>query len=195
MQREQIIQVTLDLIQEKESATRVNLREVARALGCAHTNIYNYFGDFDQLLWAALDMAIDRLVAEIAGSVKESDIKTSQLERFCASYIDFYLAHKGWFRLFWVDPLKRPRPADSAAHGEKLIEHMVSLFQQSIYDDLNRTLRQGQAFHTLHVVHCYLYGEMAIFLSGRGLIRQEEVFRTSLLKECLNLTHLLIKET
>jgi AcrR family transcriptional regulator len=191
MQKETIVQATLELIQEKESASQVNMREVARALGCAHTNIYNYFEDYGDLLWAALDAAGDRFIAEVAASVKSTDRLTSSLNRFFAGIIDFYLAHKGWLRLFWADPLKQPRPPESAVLGEERVARLVSLFSAAVQATYGISLPQSQAYHFLHVLHCYLYGEISIYISGRGLVPEEGKFRSNLLQECVNLTDLL----
>lgn len=193
MQKEQIIAATLDLIQEKESSSRVNLREVARVLGCAHTNLYNYFEDFDALLWAALDVAVERMVREVTTQVVDGDAAVPGLFRFFGSWIDFYLAHKGWFRLCWADPLKLPRPLASAALGQKRFGELADLFSRCIREDGGRELSGERAFSTFHTVHCYLYGEVAIFISGRGRIPEEGAFRENLLKECLNLTRVLIE--
>ncbi|GAP15870.1 transcriptional regulator [Longilinea arvoryzae] len=193
MQRADIIQATLELIQEKESASRVNLRAVARALGCAHTNIYNYFDDFDDLLWAALDTAGDRFIADVTAGVKSTRETTTSLNRFFAGIIDFYLVHKGWLRLFWADPLKGPRPVESAALGEKRVASLALLFGDAVQETCGINLPQTEAYHLLHEVHCYLYGEMSINISGRGLIPEENAFRAHLLQECLTLTDLLIR--
>ncbi len=39
--KEQIISTALDLMRDKNELRTVNMREIARTLGCAHTNIYN----------------------------------------------------------------------------------------------------------------------------------------------------------
>ena len=48
--REGIIEATMALIDEKGSSSNVNFREIARALGCAHTSLYNLFPSYSELL-------------------------------------------------------------------------------------------------------------------------------------------------
>ena len=50
---EQIVDHALALIAEKGTSRDVNLREISRRVGCAHTNIYNYFASLQDLLRAA----------------------------------------------------------------------------------------------------------------------------------------------
>ena len=60
MTADRFIDETLELIAEKGGSQEVNLREIARRIGCAHTNAYNYFVSFDELLWAAFRRGLKR---------------------------------------------------------------------------------------------------------------------------------------
>ena len=45
--RDKFILETLALIREKGGSKNVNLREISKRVGCAHTNAYNYFDGFE----------------------------------------------------------------------------------------------------------------------------------------------------
>ena len=63
--REQIIDSALELLRNRRDVQSLNLREIARALGCAHTNLYNYFSSYPQLLWEAHAVCMERMSAQI----------------------------------------------------------------------------------------------------------------------------------
>ncbi len=76
--KEQIIDTTLELLKDKSDIRTINLREIARVLGCAHTNLYNYFPSFQDLLWEAhMEIEhIDDIQPEIDKIVTEKAVNT-----------------------------------------------------------------------------------------------------------------------
>ena len=65
--KEQVVETTLKLIKDSENIRSVNLRGVAREIGCAHTNLYNYFSSFDELLWCAHIRILEIFLEEFRG--------------------------------------------------------------------------------------------------------------------------------
>ena len=47
------VDAMLELVLEKGGLKEVNLRMVSKHIGFAHTNAYNYFENFDALIFAA----------------------------------------------------------------------------------------------------------------------------------------------
>jgi len=83
--KEQIIETALDLLKDKSDIRSVNLREIARVLGCAHTNLYNYFPSFNDLLWEAHMEIENQFIKKIAlelESVQDGYLKIGSLTTF-----------------------------------------------------------------------------------------------------------------
>jgi AcrR family transcriptional regulator len=175
LSKQRVIEAALMLIDKGE--TTVNFRDIARELGCAHTNLYNYFASFDALLWEAQEEIMQRLQSEIEESLVSASTPEEKLSAFFRSFLDFYLAHKGWFTLAWFEPISSPRPS---AHYNRAVSTVDALLKSLA--DISREMNQ-QIVNTdilrlfLHNVHCYIIGELSIFFSGRSLIQDKALFR------------------
>ena len=66
---DKFIEETLKLIVEKNGSKNVNLREISKRIGCAHTNAYNYFNGFQGLMWATYERALKIYADAIANGL------------------------------------------------------------------------------------------------------------------------------
>ena len=190
--KENIVNITLELIRDKENIRSVNLREIARALGCAHTNLYNHFPDLDGILWSALDEVAARSVDFILAGMDAIETPDGKLEHFYKQLMDFYIGNRGWFRLFWVEKLQGKRPDNNKSLTEITVKKYVQLLA-ILFETLYQVkLADEQVMYVFHTVHCYMYGEVSIFISGRGLISDEKKFKEHVLRECIKLSRLLV---
>lgn len=190
--KENIVNITLDLIRDKENIRNVNLREIARVLGCAHTNLYNHFADLDGILWDALDEVLIRSADFILINIDSIEQPERKLEHFYKQFIDFYLENRGWFRLFWIEKLQGERSDNNRRLTADIVEKYVVVLTLLFEKLYHVKLTNKQVMYTLHTVHCYMYGEISIFISGRGLITEGKEFREYILGECLKLSKLLV---
>lgn len=188
--KELILQKTLELINEKQGILHLNFREIARVSGCAHTNLYNYFKSFDDLLWEALKTTLDKMFVSVTKEMERIP-KGKKLDHLFLKLTDFYLANKGLYRLMWLESINQKRPEEV---NDKIIEH-VRIYTHTLYEANKERISEEQAFYILHTVHCYLHGEISIFISGKGLIKKEKPFREYVKKECLKMTELYIRNS
>ena len=186
--KDQIIDVTLELINAKQSIADVNLRNIARILGCAHTNIYNYFNDFNDVLWQSVEAALLRFLDYVTHDLDEIHDNNLKLEQFFLKILDFYLQNKGYFKLIWFEQIKGARPQ----HTHDTVVQGVNVLTDIVYELYKDTITKEQAHYILHNVHCYLHGEFSIFIAGRGLIQEEEDFKIYVVKECKKMINLLV---
>lgn len=92
--KEAFIDAVLSMLDEGMSLRELNLRKVAKQVGCAHTNAYNYFTSYEELLWWSLKGALERMTAMVDpehGGLTEA-------------YVEFALDHPAWYRLIWLEP-------------------------------------------------------------------------------------------
>lgn len=173
--KQQVIETALALIDK--NGAKINFRDIARELGCAHTNLYNYFASFDALLWEVQEAIMQRLQCGIEENLVRALSPDEKLAAFFCSFIDFYLAHKGWFYLAWFEPLSSPRPQSHYDLTVSTVNAMLTTLA-----DISRQMkylpaREDELHFFLHSVHSYIIGELSIFFSGRSLLRDEAQFR------------------
>lgn len=140
----------------------VNLRELARALGCAHTNAYNYFESLDELLWHALVAAVEQLIAHTEAAMARRGGRT--LSTFIGSQVDFALAHPGWYRLVWLEVLPGAPPAELLP----LLRRPPALFAEILAGLAPMRLTRRQADDAAELVHTYLHGALCKAVAGRA---------------------------
>lgn len=181
--KEQIIITALDLMRNKNDLRGLNLREIARNLGCAHTNIYNYFSSYNALLWkthAALQEMFMKTLLE-----KLSSAHTAEQELICFfnTFVDFYLNNKGWFRLLWHEYIGGNRPKRdiivTEESSEALNRHIAEIYKK-LY---NEYPAKERAKRVLHNIHCYMVGEISNYILGRGLIENETELKAYIVEE------------
>lgn len=189
--REQILNVTLDLVRYQENVHNVNWREIARNLGCAHTNLYNYYKDLDQIYWDALDIILAKLEVCLTSDLSQYADGKARMIAVYTRFLDFYLENPGWFRLVWLEKLEGARPQKNVDLTNQTVSVFTSTLISLLAEQYDLNLTHNQAKYILHTVHCYLHGEISIHISGRGLIKEQDAFKQHVIAECVHLTGLL----
>ena len=185
--KEQIIETALELMRNKDDLRRLNLREIARTLGCAHTNLYNYFPSYNDLLWethiALLGIFIDILIKKVE-TINTAELRLSY---FFGTFVDMYLDNKGWFRLAWHEYLGEERPEQDIKVTEKTNEALTKQLSD-IWEQLTGKCPDAKKIKSvLHNVHCYIIGEISNHILGRGLIENESELKTHIKSEAVNM--------
>jgi AcrR family transcriptional regulator len=160
---ERLIDVTLDLIDERGSSRGVNLREIAKRAGCAHTNAYNYFNSLEELFWYALAWLLKRMeryMVEKVGLVYDSD---QYFEKFILSQIDFAFEHPGWYRFIWLEHISGSPPRVVMRYWEKIQADFVLV----IFALSRKKLSQTQCVSVAQIIRGYIHGEVCSMLSGK----------------------------
>jgi AcrR family transcriptional regulator len=191
--KESIVNTTLELIRCRENIRSVNLREIARVLGCAHTNIYNHFSDLDGIFWEAVNHILVKSSDFINEDLEKCEGFQKRLELFYSRFIQFYLQNKGWFRLFWIEKLEGERPQKNTDLTGEIVEGYVRILMELYEKVYSVKLENKQVMNIFHTIHCYMYGEVAIFIAGRSLISNGTDFCEHVLEECLRITELSVK--
>jgi len=160
---ERLLEVTLELIDERGSSRGVNLRQIAKRAGCAHTNAYNYFTSLQELFWYALARLLKRMekyMVEKVGLVYDSN---QYFERFILSEIDFAFEHPGWYRFIWLENISGSPPRLVMRYWEKIqADFMLVIFALS-----RKRLSQKQCETVARIIRGYIHGEVCSLLSGK----------------------------
>lgn len=174
---ERILDVTVRLIDEKNGLYQVNLRQIAQLAGCAHTNVYNYFENFEGLLWAAFGRILDLWRNYVQDHVRSDLPASERLLDFIAVQIDFALEHAGWYRCIWLDAFFGSPPAEIMARFHDVRQGFIELLAQSS----SQPLTVGQAEQLEIVLHGYVHGEICKLINGRILVADPQAYKARIL--------------
>lgn len=185
--KEQIIETALELTKNKSDLRRLNLREIARTLGCAHTNLYNYFHSYNDLLWethAALQEVFLEIIKKKLETASTAELRLSY---FFEAIVDMYVDNEGWFRLSWHEYIGGERPLKDAEAIQKA-NREINRFASEIWNELSGAYPDpDQTQRVLHNTHCYIVGEISNYIFGRGLIQNEVEFKAYIAHEAAHM--------
>ena len=162
--RERFVEEALVLIDRGLGSRGVNLREVARSVGCAHTNAYNYFDSLDELLGECLHAAFERQYQySKRATAKALEDPWKTVELLVESQVEFALAHPGWYLFVWIEPLRGALPP-----------RMLPLMQQASFELVElvralatRRLSVSRATQVVEDFHNHLHGALCKAVAGR----------------------------
>lgn len=174
--KEQIIETALELMRDKNDLVSLNLREIARKLGCAHTNLYNYFSSYNDLLRETCVALQEIFLDMLAKRLEDASSPAVRLRCFFEAFADIYLDNPGWFRLLWQETIcdeRRDLRLQTALTNKRLTARI-----SDIWHDLHEEIQNEENVkNALHITHCYIIGEVSNFLSGRGWLENEAALR------------------
>ncbi len=164
--RERFIEETLTLIAEKGGSRDVNLREISRRVGCAHTNAYNYFNNMDDLLWETFRRALHLYAEGITDGLDDRLSGYKYFDRLIRNMVGFAVDNPGLYRFIGSDPLNPETiPKD-------IIETItgLKLFYLKVFRALGRgTITAKKADQAGNTILSYMDGEIFNLINGRYL--------------------------
>lgn len=167
--KERFVATVLEMLDDGVGMRELNLRTVARRLGCAHTNAYNYFTSLEDLLWWSLQEALERMVSgylspNSSGSPRSASAPGDPL----LTYIGFAVEHPEWYRLVWMVKLSTPPPPEVLAYlpvpGRMLVDWLTGYLGRS--GGVN-SVSEEEIAAGARILHRYIHGELTVFVTGR----------------------------
>lgn len=184
-----ILETTLALIDENGGIKNVTLRDIAKKIGCAHTNLYNYYNSLDEIFWESLAQALLKMMDYC---VNDLTAETNDEEEFYSLYsnlIDFSVDHPGLYRLIWLETMDGNPSAEViqilGLPGKKLNELIIKIN--------NNKLSEEKANSINAILHCYLHGELCKWINGRSGIESRKDAKSNILSNIKHLYKLLIQ--
>ncbi|MCI1998895.1 MAG: TetR/AcrR family transcriptional regulator [Clostridia bacterium] len=192
--KEQIIDTALKLLSDKQDFKSINIREIARTIGCAHTNIYNYFSSSADLLWELHSALLGIFITMLRKNVSAEKSPKIRLRKFWETFLQFYLDNIGWFRLVWMIYIGDKRP-ESNIIATKMTKDELDKYMIDIWEELSGYKSNNKKVsETVHNVHCYIIGEVSNYISGRGLIKNTAEFKNYVVDNAIRLLTLSLQE-
>ncbi len=187
--KESIIK-TAKRLMKKEGPSQVSFRSVARELGCAHTNLYNYFPNAEMLVYESGESILQDMALASSEGLSALKNAKARLERFYSNTLKLYLDHPGWFHLIWSSPSRTEKSSESEAR----INSSIQLFVKTAQGSLKHCKNYEEAHNLIHTVNAYLLGELSIYFGGKSLFQNREALESYVVKRCVELTLLLDHE-
>lgn len=97
------VDAMLELILEKGGLKEVNLRMVSKHFGCAHTNAYNYYENFDALIFAAYDKALMHYGVAVSKDLDKAQDANLIFIQFIKNIVSFAVEYPGYYRFIGSD--------------------------------------------------------------------------------------------
>ncbi|WP_055669626.1 TetR/AcrR family transcriptional regulator [Desnuesiella massiliensis] len=186
--KEIILETTLSLIDKNEGIKDVTLRDIAKKIGCAHTNLYNYFSSLDEIFWEALGQVLLMMMDYSSSGLSNEKDDEGRFFLILSNLIDFSMEHPGWYRFIWFDSIDgSPSPeVTKILHkpGEGFSE-LIKLGNSNISDEKANLIGD--------ILHSYLHGELCKWINNRSFISRDEETKIMILSNLRHLYKLLIQ--
>jgi len=161
-----IIKITLDLIEEKGGIKDVNLRMIARIIGCAHTNLYNYYGSFDEILWESVAQALTEMMNYSDEDFNEGSDPKEEFYRLISKHIDFSMKHPGWYRLIWLEAIG----GEPSSEITEILRKPGEKFVMAVMKARNYEITKEEAETIADMIHGYLHGDLCKWINKRASV-------------------------
>ena len=160
--RARIIEVAEALFQKK-SYQDVGVREIARAAGCSHTAIYQYFKTKDSILYAVAEEPLERLYVTCLAVCQEQLSKKEKLLQLCQVYIDFGFQERNFYDLLILYHGQRVDQAACVQPIHQLRMKSFYLLQESVSDLLPEDMNVEEKLNISRAVFIFLHGLVTIY--------------------------------
>ena len=186
--KEIILENTLRLIDENGGINNVTLRDIAKSIGCAHTNLYNYFNSLDEIFWEALGKGLLMMMNYAnTGTSIEIDPK-EKFYLLLSNIIDFSMDHPGWYKLIWSESIG----GNPSREVIKILQEPSQGFNVGIMKASNNKIPEEKAILIGDILHGYLHGEVCKWTYNRSFIKSKEEAKIKILSNLKQLYELLI---
>lgn len=155
---------TLELISERGGSHDVNLREVSRRIGCAHTNAYNYFASFEDLMWAAFRRGLRHYGDYLDHDLDDGLAPDEYLRRLVTNLAAYPEVEPGLYRFIGSDPIDLERiPPDILESVARMKQWAFDTFRACVPALGNGTSADAGC----NIVLAYIDGETLNLINGR----------------------------
>lgn len=163
---ERYIETTLKLVTEQGGSSQVNLREISRRIGCAHTNAYNYFESREDLLWYAMRRVLQQYGDAMASGLDESESPSSNFRRLMRNMVEWSINNPGLHRFISSDPIKPEEIPQDIINNVSTMKEWITQTLKALADNQI----DGEGLRDLvDIMLGYLDGEVFNLINGRVL--------------------------
>lgn len=188
MTREQIVKTTIELIDHQGGVSGVNLREIARLVGCSAPNIYNYFTCLDDLLNTALIRICEDYKTKIqqkTAQISSGDCISSAFQTF----IEYAVENPSRINFYYFEKLSFIISPEAEAAAASVGLNMARLLDLGT----EQQLPQNKIMEICNILHWYVIGTLSGYITGRMAIENKKLFVSDLVEMCKRIFDSLVR--
>lgn len=184
------VDAMLELILEKGGLKEVNLRMVSKHIGCAHTNAYNYFENFDALIFAAYDKAVIHYGVAVSKVLDKAQDANLIFIQFIKNIVSFAVEYPGYYRFIGSDDFKiEHMPYKTIEKAAQMKNFFEDLFYLTVQKHMSRKVSDEYS----NIVMSYVDGELYTLINKRAF--PDENIADRLINNTKKLIELFILDT
>lgn len=186
--KELIIEKSIELIKKNGSGQNVNLREIARELGCNHTNLYNYFGSLENLLAETMKALIVKLRSNTL-SEGSALLPDEEIRMFINRLLNFAFENQGLYRFLWFDN-------PNMQNIDKILEDTIrpeKMLYQSISSIAGTKYTEKKIYEITGILHSYIHGEISKYLYNRNVETDKDILNKKITDNTMDMLYLFIQ--
>jgi AcrR family transcriptional regulator len=167
---DRFVDAALELIAAEGGSLDVNLRAISRRVGCAHTNTYNYFDSYADLLWASFRRALRLYGEHLTRDLDVALPPREYLGRTIANLASFPQQNPGLYRFIGSDPI------DLEAIPQDVMETVTAMkhwFADVVAAAAAPGTEPAEARRAADIVLAYIDGETLNLINGRAIADED----------------------
>lgn len=185
--KETIIRKTIELIERDHGTQNITMRNLAKAMSCSHTNLYNHIKNIEDLFWSTLNVVMQEMMDEVLSGIKQ--INNDLMSAFLESWIKYCFTHEGLYRLIWMEHLQGEMPEEVQHTVKEPMKRLTRLMTENYKNIENKEQAQTIAHHII----AYTHGEISIFVSKRSQYNDKDEAMMCIHDNAMKIFNLLIK--
>jgi len=162
--KEMIIETAAAMIEENCGIRNVTLREIAKRLGCAHTNLYNYFGGLSEIYWEVAGWILTQLIADARLREQREGIPEGNLFSMLSQFVDFSIDHPAWYQFLWLESLV----GEPSPHVVEILQRPNTYIGDAVRSTAGVELTDGKVRQIGDIMFNYTYGEISTWVHQRS---------------------------
>jgi AcrR family transcriptional regulator len=171
--REMIVETAAYMLEESGGIKNVTLREIAKRLGCAHTNLYNYFASLTDIYWEVAGWILSKMISDLKDREQKNGDPEGNIFRLLSHFADFSIDHPGWYQFLWLEELV----GEPAQHVIEILRRPTDYIFDSVRMTAGVEIPEEKIRQIGDIMFSYTYGEISTWIHHRTSNDSREVFQ------------------
>lgn len=161
--REMIVETAAYMLEENGGIKSVTLREIAKRLGCAHTNLYNYFDSLTEIYWEMAGWILSKMISDLKDREQKEGVPEGSIFRLLSHFADFSIDHPGWYQFLWLEALV----GEPSQHVIEILKRPTDYICDSVRMTAGVEIPEEKVVQISDIMFSYSYGEISTWIHHR----------------------------
>ena len=147
-----------------EGVSNVTVRKIADIAGFSYATIYNYFHDFDHLLWHVVMSCIDDVVHFLENHLGSKPYTFNKIKEIYREYVSYFLQRPNVFRLIFFHQIGDPPEEFRSNNSEPIL---APLLLTNLEDPGCRRVDKNEVPVLAKIITSSVHGMLSLYLSKK----------------------------